>query len=236
MRFLHKHKFIFVAALMVFVLQADCARENAGLATQMPSSQISQKEDNTVVPTGTNEMNVTPTPLTIVPTQTPTVILNSTESPTVPSSTQYTQNTEMNFSQIQVGDYSSLLGTWKQLAYADNLFDGKGMQWHTGKTETLYSTLSVSIDKIDYNESTVIVQGNMLADGEGSHLISFESNGSSLDGLADSTTAIYWAISFYPKGVANNLEPNNDVQIDNTKNLIVIFYSGMRVLTVFAQE
>ena len=82
----------------------------------------------------------------------------------------------------------------------------------------------------------MIIQGNTLTDGNGSHLVSFENDGTSLDAYADSTPAIYWSVTFYPKGAANNLKLNNGVQIDNTKNLIVVWYSGMRVLTVFGQE
>lgn len=152
------------------------------------------------------------------------------------NTTQDTQMTEMNLTQIQVGDYSSLLGTWKEMAYADNLFDGTGLQWHTGRSDTVSSTLSVSTDKIDFNESAMIIQGNTLTDGMGSHLLSFVNDGNSLDAYADSTNVIYWNVTFYPKGAANNLEPNNGVQIDNTKNIIVVLYSGMQALTVFVQE
>lgn len=155
----------------------------------------------------------------------------------VPDTTQDTQNTEMNLTQIQVGDYSSLLGTWKEIAYADNLFDGTGQQWHAGRSDTVSSSLSVSTDKIDFNGSAMIIQGNTLTDGAGSHLLSFVNDGTSLYAdLADVNTAITWAVTFYPKGVANNFEPNNGVQIDNTKNTIAVWYSGMRVLTVFGQE
>ena len=152
------------------------------------------------------------------------------------NTTQDTQMTEMNLTQIQVGDYSSLLGTWKEMAYADNLFDGTGLQWHTGRSDTVSSTLSVSTDKIDFNESAMIIQGNTLTDGMGSHLLSFVNDGNSLDAYADSTNVIYWNVTFYTKGAANNLEPNNGVQIDNTKNIIVVLYSGMQALTVFVQE
>ena len=152
------------------------------------------------------------------------------------NTTQDTQMTEMNLTQIQVGDYSSLLGTWKEMAYADNLFDGTGLQWHTGRSDTVSSTLSVSTDKIDFNESAMIIQGNTLTDGMGSHLLSFVNDANSLDAYADSTNVIYWNVTFYPKGAANNLEPNNGVQIDNTKNIIVVLYSGMQALTVFVQE
>lgn len=161
---------------------------------------------------------------------------DSPKSTMPPNTTQDTKMTEMNLTQIQVGDYSSLLGTWKEMAYADNLFDGTGLQWHTGRSDTVSSTLSVSTDKIDFNESAMIIQGNTLTDGMGSHLLSFVNDGNSLDAYADSTNVIYWNVTFYPKGAANNLEPNNGVQIDNTKNIIVVLYSGMQALTVFVQE
>ena len=161
---------------------------------------------------------------------------DSLKSTMPPNTTQDTQNTKIDLMQIQVGDYSSLLGIWKEIAYADNLFDGTGQQWHTGRSDTVSSTLSVSTDKIDFNESAMIIQGNTLTDGMGSHLLSFVNDGTLLDAYADSTTAIYWSVTFYSKGVTNNLEPNNDVQIDSTKNIIVVWYSGMQVLTVFGQE
>lgn len=143
----------------------------------------------------------------------------------------------MNLTQIQAGDYSSLLGNWTLVAYTDNLFDGKGQQWHAGVPDTVTATLSVSSDKIVFNDTVMVMQGNTLTDDAGSHLLSFVNDGTSLDAyLADAYTTITWGVTFYPKGVANNLEPNNGVQIDNTKNLIVVYYSGMQVETVFEQQ
>ena len=139
----------------------------------------------------------------------------SNESPVstkVTELTQNIQNTEMNLIQIEAGDYSSLLGTWTEIAYAENLFDGTGTQWHAGARGTVPSTLSVSSDKIVLNDSAMIVQGNTLEDDAGSHLLSFTNNGSWLSAdLADASTTINWSITFYPKGVANDLEPNNDI-------------------------
>jgi cytoskeletal protein RodZ len=151
------------------------------------------------------------------------------------SSTQDTQNTEMNVTQIQAGDYSSLLGTWIEVAYADNQFDGNGAQWHAGTSGAAPHTLSVSTDKIVYNDSAMVMQGNTITDDAGSHLLSFINNGSSLNAdFADANTTINWAVTFYPKGIANEIQPNNGVKIDNTKNLIDIWYSGMQVEIIFA--
>lgn len=151
------------------------------------------------------------------------------------SSTQDTQHTEMNFTQIQAGDYSSLLGTWIEVAYSDNRFDGSGQQWHAG-TSAISPTLSVSTDKIVFNHSAMVMQGNTITDEAGSHLLSFVNNEGSLSAdLADAYTTINWAVTFYPKGIANEIQPNNGVKIDNTKNLIDIWYSGMQHEIIFAQ-
>jgi len=141
----------------------------------------------------------------------------------------------MNLTQIQAGNYSSLLGTWIEVAYSDNLFDGSGAQWHAG-TSAISPTLSVSTDKIVLNHSAMVMQGNTITDNAGSHLLSFVNNkGTLYAGLADANTAIYWAVTFYPKGIANEIQPNNGVKIDNTKNLIGIWYSGMQNEMIFAQ-
>lgn len=163
---------------------------------------------------------------------------DSSINATGPGTTQEnTQDTEMNLTQIEAGDYSSLLGTWKEIAYADAPFDGTGGQWYTGRSDTASSSLSVSTEKIDFNGSEMIIQGNTLVDGMGdSYLLSFINAGTSLYAHTDLDASIYWDVIFYPKGVENNLKPNNGVQIDSTKNLIVVYYSGMRSQTVFAQE
>lgn len=157
----------------------------------------------------------------------------STGVPTnTPSSTQDIQDTGMNLTQIQEGNYSSLLGTWTGVAYAVNPHDGTGEQWKAGSL----STLSVSSDKIVYGNEDLVIQGNTLKDSAGSHTLSFENNGSSLvASLTDENVAINWAALFYPKGVINDIQPNNGVKIDNTKNLIVIWTSNNDVTEVFAQ-
>lgn len=163
---------------------------------------------------------------------------DSSISMTVPGTTQEnTQDTKMDLTQIQAGDYSSLLGNWKEVAYADAPFDGTGGQWYTGRSDTDSSSLAVSTDKIDFNGSEMIMQGNTLTDGMGnSYLLSFIDAGTLLYAHTDLDDLIYWYVIFYQKGAENYIEPNNGVQIDNTKNLIVVYYSGMHRETVFAQE
>ncbi|WP_155987832.1 DUF6287 domain-containing protein [Gorillibacterium massiliense] len=148
------------------------------------------------------------------------------------SSTQDIQGTGINLTQIQAGNYSSLLGTWTEVAYAVNPQNGTGEQWKEGSL----STLSVSSDKIVYGNGDLVIQGYRLKDSAGSHTLSFEKNGGSLDAsLTDEDVTINWNVSFYPKGVTNDIQPNNGVKIDNTKDLIVIWTSNNGLTEVFAQ-
>lgn len=118
------------------------------------------------------------------------------------------------------------------VAYAVNPHNGTGEQWKAGSL----STLSVSSEKIVYGNGHLVFQGNTLKDSAGSHTLSFKSDGGTLvASLTDENVAINWAVLFYPKGVINDIQPNNGVKIDNTKNLIVIWTSNNDVTEVFAQ-
>ena len=162
-----------------------------------------------------------------VTSSTPTSVSTNTSS-----STQDIQGTEMNFTQIQAGDYSSLLGTWKGVAYAANRYDGTGVQWKEGSVYTL----TVSNDKIEYINGKVVIQGNILKDSAGSHTLKFENRGDSLVAwLENQNVAINWSVEFYKKGAIFDVEPNNGVTIDNSKNLIVIWTSNNNFIEVFAQ-
>jgi hypothetical protein len=140
----------------------------------------------------------------------------------------------MNLTQIQAGDYSSLLGTWIEVAYAVNAHDGNGFQWKTGALIPDADILSVSSDKIVYYN--VVIQGNSLTDSAGSHLLEFDNSGGWLDAwITDAdVVAINWGITFYPRGVTNDIDPNNGVVINNTSNLILIWTSS-GFIAVFAQ-
>ncbi|MCL1983097.1 MAG: Cna B-type domain-containing protein [Clostridiales bacterium] len=147
--------------------------------------------------------------------------------------------TGMDLAQIQAGNYSSLQGTWTEVAYAVNYYnpDDPGVHWKAGASSPDADTLFVSSDKIVFNDAWVVVQGNILTDNAGSHPLLFENSGISLvASIPDShAVAINWAVSFCPKGAPNALQPDNGVIIDNTKSLIVIWTSNMGYTAVFAQ-
>jgi len=150
------------------------------------------------------------------------------------------QSAEINLKEIQVGNYSSLQGTWTEVAYAVNYYDydNPGVHWKEGASP--YSpTLSISSDKIVYNDE-MVMQGNTITDNAGSHPLLFENRGSSLVALVPDThyVAINWGVFFYQKeatNLKNDFQPDNGVQIDNTKNLIIIWTSNMGYTAVFAK-
>lgn len=157
---------------------------------------------------------------------------NTSASPTPTNAT-----TTMNLKEIQDGNYSSLQGTWTEVAYVYNPQNGTGVQW-SADISTSCATLKVTSDKIDFNDSMAVIQGNALIDFEGSHPLLFNNSGCSLDAsIKDYLDTQYcWDVTFYPKGVDANKDmlPNNGVKIDNSKNIIVVFLTGDDI-AVFAQ-
>ncbi len=157
----------------------------------------------------------------------------STSSNDTSASTNLSNDTTMDLTQIQDGNYSSLQGSWAEVVYAANYGYDKGFIWNAGSNG---DTLSVSSNKIILNNSDVLIQGNKLTDNAGDHSLSFEKNEGSLDAtLVDQTVAINWSVTFYPKGVKNDLHLNNGVKIDNTKNHIAIWTSNNGYTTIFEQ-
>lgn len=149
---------------------------------------------------------------------------NSASVSIAPSS----NTTTMNLTQIQSGNYSSLQGTWTEVAYAYNPQDTTGIHWKSGVSPS-DDTLTVTSDKINFDDSFAIIKGNTITDHEGSHSLKFKNDGDSLYAwITDQYSANAWEVRFYPKGadVTKDLNPNDGVKIDNTKNIIYIFVTG----------
>lgn len=143
-------------------------------------------------------------------------------------------NTTMNFAQIKVGNYSSLIGKWRLLkATAHN--QGTVVD----ETADAKSTLSVSKqtmtnDSISVNRTGLFDKGN----GNGElHRVHFQSKDGALSLLLQDAdkTAINWAITFYPAGTTSEY-PTNQGENKNSKNTIVIWTSNMQYTEVFVED
>lgn len=145
---------------------------------------------------------------------------------------QAAKSEQMNLSQIQLGNYESLLGNWKEVAISVNRQDGSGSHWEASNGDTL----SVTKDKII--NGSLSLQNSNLNDGSNNNAVVFsEENGYLTADLENENVAINYAIYFYPKGVAMS-NWGNDIPgvIDNSKNRIVIWTSNNSYAEVFQGE
>lgn len=133
-----------------------------------------------------------------------------------------------DFSQITTGDYSSLAGTWTQIARGGNAYDGKGVQYSSGGT----NKLSISSTKIDLG-SGMAIEGTTLTDATGSHSMVFREDGENIIGsLADENTAINWSVKIYPRGTSHPFDMNG-TPVSNSTDVIVIWTSNMSATMIF---
>ncbi|MCZ2492056.1 DUF6287 domain-containing protein [Dellaglioa carnosa] len=126
----------------------------------------------------------------------------------------------MDFSKITQGDYTSLLGDWKEVAATVNYSNGKGVVWSTSTDSKL------SITKNQLTDESIKLQGNTLVDYQGSNSVKFNKKDGYLMAQSDDG-AIARDVVFYPEGIAFN--PGIDgkpTSIDDSKDRIVISSSG----------
>ncbi|PRO86769.1 DUF4767 domain-containing protein [Lactiplantibacillus pentosus] len=141
-----------------------------------------------------------------------------------------TDGTHMNLSEVQDGNYRSLLGgRWKMIGAKVNYHKGNGMELDTSQVD---GQLSVSKDKITTGTLTVAKNG-IAVDGE-SKTTKFDSNAETFS-VSTEDEAINWAVTFYPAGSTSEYQVNGDGQT-NRQNLITVWTSNNNYTQVFAQE
>ncbi|MCI1283692.1 MAG: DUF2262 domain-containing protein [Lacticaseibacillus songhuajiangensis] len=103
---------------------------------------------------------------------------------------------KMNFAQIQAGDYTSLLGSWTEVAEAANYHKGNGTTWGPVATP---NPLTITARELK-NESMTMTANSITSNGETS-AVGYRHDGDVF--WADTRSgAIIWNIAFYPVGVA----------------------------------
>lgn len=99
----------------------------------------------------------------------------------------------MNLEEIASGNFSSIKGTWHEVAYGNNHVKGEdGTQYKLGGT----TTLEISAEKID--SLGIEVVGTTLIDSNGEHELKYRlQDGTLMASLVDQMVAINWSVSFY---------------------------------------
>lgn len=151
---------------------------------------------------------------------------------------------EMNFYQIETGDYSALIDSWKEVAEGVNPEDGTGFHWGPIKagyrftisknqlsdSQIIFNRNNLGVSKISEIDSTGKLRGDSL-EVRFSNKVSF-AIGDAL--IADASTGPRnYTITFLPKGSRVNDWPSG---INTAKEHIEIHTSNMSFSEVFERK
>ncbi|WP_054750657.1 DUF6287 domain-containing protein [Lacticaseibacillus thailandensis] len=144
-------------------------------------------------------------------------------------------NSGMNLTQIQQGNYSSLAGSWQEVAVAGNNLGGQpGYNW-SQDSQRLTDQLTVTNNQVTTTEFT-LSGSSFNIDGTDS-AVKFGQNAGALEAdLVNQDVTTNYSIEFYPRGTAVNKQFNNGVTDDTSKNRIVVWSSNNGYTQYFVQQ
>lgn len=140
----------------------------------------------------------------------------SEEITSVSQAEEENDTTAMDFEQIQQGDYTSLLGDWKEIAVFFNKLDGQGSQWIAPRGDKM----EISVDALENQANTLSHRGLFSENQENE--VNYEIKQGYLHAASYAGTNI-WIASFYPKNVELDdfgVEP--PTSIDSTTDRIAV--------------
>ncbi|WP_461214825.1 DUF6287 domain-containing protein [Lacticaseibacillus sp. GG6-2] len=158
---------------------------------------------------------------------------NTSTSRSAASSSAPAQSATMQFSAIQAGDYSSLVGNWREVAEAANYQDGNGVRYGDIKTPGPLTVTANSISTVDMTMKAGIITSNGQT---GKMTFQQRSGGLTADG---NVGAIAWTIWFYPKGtsVATIVDdPKYAANLDASREHVVARESNNDFVQVFERQ
>ncbi|CAM2864332.1 DUF6287 domain-containing protein [Dellaglioa algida] len=135
----------------------------------------------------------------------------------------------MDFSKIKQGDYTSLLGNWKEVATSANRHDGAGDKWSVGGTHQL------TISKNQISDGFMKFSGEHITANDQTGSVAFKEEGGVLT-TNSSVGATAYNLSFYPRGIEmteSDWGPDVPTVIDNSKDRFIIRSSGSNYVQVF---
>lgn len=151
------------------------------------------------------------------------------------------QTPPMNFGQIQKGDYTSLQGNWSKVATAKVAAPQKsgGNQSATwqGVAADDSDANQMVITKNEITSKTVTIKNNSVGADNATEKLELKQFDDILTtALADKKGASDVTVSFYPGGTTPDFALNNDVTIDDTKNIIVVTSNDNQDVEVYVQD
>lgn len=138
----------------------------------------------------------------------------------------------INLTQVEHGNYRSLLGKWVEAASGTNAFGYGGLR--RGGTDKLATSRSRIVN------APMVMRGHRFSDGQGlknARLVFHKKHGYLVADLANPNVAINYEISFFPRGVPIRLAASgNGIKIPVSKNRIEIWTSNNSYTEVFIQK
>ncbi len=136
----------------------------------------------------------------------------------------------MNFGQIAKGNFASLTGNWRQIAYSANFQNGTQAGLIAGGTDTM----KVAPRALTFGD--VKVDGASLTDATGSYALKYQQKAGVLTALLkDDSVAINWSVTYYPVGTTAAFKTiTGDAQ--NRQNIVQLWTSNNSYTTVFAEN
>lgn len=137
------------------------------------------------------------------------------------------QPKQMNLDQIQVSDYSSIVGQWQIVK-----LEARGRDLPLDDVQPL----NITKDSLVSSSSFTLNKAG-LKDQNGLHATKFEvANNILTASLSNaSDVSINWSVMFYPKGTSHEYGVNTGEET-NKQNLIVVWSSSNSVTAVYSQS
>lgn len=154
-------------------------------------------------------------------------------------------NHKMNLAQIRKGNYSSIAGEWKEVAFANNRYDGKGITWRN-MNKVYIQNLRVTKNKMFLGKYE-LVRGKRLSDANDvkkfkrklKFTVPSKDNRTKYPPLtASSEGAITWSLDFYPRNIpiVSQVHGRFTKAVDTRKERITIFCSNMGNNFIFQRD
>ncbi|WP_147446220.1 DUF6287 domain-containing protein [Lactobacillus sp. ESL0261] len=152
---------------------------------------------------------------------------------------------KMNLAQIRKGNYSSIAGEWKEVAFTNNRYDGKGITWR--KMNKVYiQNLRVTKNKMFLGKYE-LVRGKKMTDPNDAKkfkrklkfTVPSKANRTKYSPLtASSEGAITWSFDFYPRNIPieSQVHGRFTKAVDTRKERITIFCSNMGDNFIFQRD
>ena len=163
------------------------------------------------------------------------IVVTSNDNQDVEVYVQDAEEVGMNLEQIQKGDFSSIEGSWADVAsaWAGYKFDTT-LMWDP---DNMNKDKTAEVTKTQFVDQYVSVEGNIMTDIKGGKEFTYDLiDGYVMTKMLNPEISNDWEVTFYPKGTAPDFKFNNGVTVDTDQDLIVTTTSDKHYYDIYAKK